>query len=165
MNSKKIGVKEFVDRIAKLARERISAGHVVSLDELKKIKNQKAPPTILIIEDDESVRKAIVRLFESKKYRVLAAGSAVELLSVLYDTPIDLIILDVGLPWINGYEIAKMMKEHGDLRKVPIVFLSGNQDSDAMKKGFQVGAHDFITKPFDIEKVAKTIDVLLDLHN
>ncbi len=161
----KIQVKEFVDRIAQLARERISAGNVVSLDELKKIKNLKSPPTILIIEDDESVRKAVIRLFEAKKYRVLAAGSAVELLSVLYDTPIDLIILDIALPWIDGYEIAKLMKEHRDLRKVPIVFLSGNQDMDAMKKGFQVGAHDFITKPFDIEKVGKTIDVLLELHD
>jgi two-component system, OmpR family, aerobic respiration control protein ArcA len=159
----KIKVKDLVERIATLARERISSAEVVSLNDLKKINT--LPPTVLIIEDDESLRKAMIRLLESKRYRVLAAGNAIELLNVIYDTAIDLIILDVGLPWIDGYEIARMMKENAELRRVPLVFISGADDKDAMKKGFQVGAHDFISKPFQIEEMGKTVDTLLELHD
>ena len=124
---------------------------------------EKHTPTLLVVEDDETLRKALKRIFEASGYRVLAASDGSELSEVLYETYIDLIMLDVGLPWIDGFELAEMMKNHPDLNPVPIVFISGNSDQEAIKKGFFVGAHDYITKPFDIEKVKKTVDTLLEL--
>lgn len=160
---KKVNTKDLVERIAKVARERMTSNPVVSLNDLKNYKTKKSPPTLLVIEDDEVTRKALKRIFESVGYRVLAAGDGPELSEVLYETVIDLIMLDVGLPWINGYELAQMMKEHPDLASVPLVFISGQNNRDAIKKGFDVGAHDYITKPFDIEKVKKTVHTLLKL--
>lgn len=163
--AKKVDTKELVQKIAKLARERMMAGPVV---ELQSVKNAsvaaKAPPTLLIIEDDEQVRKSFLRMFASEGYRVLAARDGIELSDVLYDVAIDLIMLDVGLPWINGYELASMMKAHPDLRTVPLIFISGHNDQEAVKRGFQVGAHDYITKPFEIETVRKTVNTLLRLN-
>jgi two-component system aerobic respiration control protein ArcA len=71
--------------------------------------------------------------------------------------------MDVGLPWINGFELATMMKSNEDLRHIPIVFLSGHADREMIQKGFSVGANDYITKPFEVDKVQKTIQTLLEL--
>jgi two-component system aerobic respiration control protein ArcA len=161
---KKVNTQDLVERIAKLARERMTSTPVISFDDIKNLKSKPVPPTILLIEDDETIRKSLVRIFESVGYRVLAAQDGMELTDVLFETTIDLIILDVGLPWINGFELAQMMKEHKDLKSVPLVFISGHDDIPAMKKGFQVGAHDYIKKPFDVEKVKKTINTLLKLN-
>ncbi|OFZ11635.1 MAG: transcriptional regulator PhoB-like protein [Bdellovibrionales bacterium RBG_16_40_8] len=161
---KKVDIKSFVEQIARITRERMLAGPVVSLDDIKKGAPKKRPPTLLVIEDDDIVRKSLKRIFEKTGYNVLAACDGPELTEVLYDTAIDLIMLDVALPWIDGYELAQMIKEHKDLCSVPIVFISGHNDQAAIKKGFKVGAHDYITKPFDIEKVKKTVDTLLKLN-
>jgi two-component system aerobic respiration control protein ArcA len=76
---------------------------------------------------------------------------------------VDLILLDVGLPWINGFELAEMMKGHKDLSEIPLVFLSARTSDADMKRGFSVGADDYIKKPFDIEKVKKTVNTLIRL--
>ena len=161
---KKIDTKNLVEKIAKLARERMTSGDVVSLADIKNHRSKKRTPTLLLIEDDETVRRALQRIFDTAGYRVLAAGDGTELTDVLSETYVDLILLDVGLPWINGYELAQMMKEHPDLQRVPLVFISGHGDHAAIKKGFDVGAHDYITKPFRVETVLKTVSTLLQLN-
>jgi two-component system, OmpR family, aerobic respiration control protein ArcA len=158
----KVNTRQLVDQIAKLARERMTTKDVVSLGDVKAL--TKNPPVILVIEDDETTRRALHRILDSSGYVPLMARDALELSSLLVGQPIDLILLDVGLPWINGYEVAEMMKAHTELHSVPIVFLSGHNDMADIKKGFKVGAHDYITKPFEIDKVKKTIDTLLRLN-
>lgn len=163
--SKKVDTKDLVERIAKLARERMSQASVISIEDIKKSQALPPPKTLLIIEDDETVRKALERIFLEDGYRLLLARGASDLALVLGDGPVDLILLDIGLPWINGFELAEMMKSHRDLKQVPIVFISGQKDREAMKKGFAVGAHDFITKPFDVGNVKKTVKTLLALNS
>jgi two-component system aerobic respiration control protein ArcA len=162
---KKIDTKDLVDKIAKLARSRMTDGPVVSLEQIKDHNQKKPKRTLLVIEDDDTLRRALQRIFEAEGYRVIAACDGTELVDVFVGSAVDLIMLDVGLPWVNGYELAKMMKEHSGLSHVPIVFISGFNDQEAMKKGFGAGAHDYITKPFDIEKVKKTVDTLMKLHH
>jgi two-component system aerobic respiration control protein ArcA len=160
---KKISSKDLVEQIAKLARERMTEGPVVSIEALKNKTSPSRPATLLVVEDDLTVRNVLQRIFERAGYRVLAASDGPELTEVLYDTYIDLVLLDVGLPWVNGYELAKMMKEHSDLKNVPIVFISAHGDQEAIKLGFASGAHDYITKPFDADRVVKTVATLLKL--
>ncbi|HEX4922685.1 MAG TPA: response regulator, partial [Bdellovibrionales bacterium] len=85
------------------------------------------------------------------------------LATVLDDNPIELIILDIGLPWINGFELAQMMKEHDDLRKIPLIFISARRSDTDVRRGFEVGADDYIKKPFDIEQIRKTVTTLMRL--
>ncbi len=125
---------------------------------------ESQPRTVLIIEDDEMIRQALRRIVESEGCRVLLAKDALELGSVISGQAIDLIILDVGLPWINGYEMAELMRKDENLKNLPLVFVSGESTLEAMKKGFQVGADDYITKPFEIDVVKKSIRTLLRLH-
>jgi two-component system aerobic respiration control protein ArcA len=161
--SRKIDTRDLVSKIERLTRERMSQGEVVDMAGLRRLKDKKETKTLLVIEDDETIRAALKRMFESEGYRVLAAADGTQLSAVLDDAPVDLILLDVGLPWINGFELAEMMKGHKDLSEIPLVFLSARTSDADMKRGFSVGADDYIKKPFDIEKVKKTVNTLIRL--
>lgn len=160
---RKFNSKDLVDRIEKITRDRMSQEKVVSLQELRRLEKHKDPHSILIIEDDETMRLALRRIFEGEGYKVLTAADGTQLAQVLDGTPIDLIILDVGLPWINGYEIAELMKSNEDLKDIPLIFVSGRSSEVDIKRGFEVGADDFIKKPFDVDKIKKTVNTLIEL--
>lgn len=163
MSRNKINTKDLVQKIEKLTKERMAKSDVVGLDDIRRLKERKIQRTILVIEDDETIRAALRRMFESEGYRVLAAADGTQLSSVLDDVPVDLIVLDVGLPWINGFELAEMMKANADLKEIPLVFLSARTADADIKRGFEVGASDYIKKPFDIEKVKRTVNTLIHL--
>lgn len=163
MDKRKIATFELVSKIEKLARERMTAARVVSLDDLRRARPVPQPRTILLIEDDETIRAALKRVFEGEGYRVAAAADGTQLASVLDETAVDLIMLDVGLPWINGFELAEMMKGHPELKDLPLVFLSARTSDADVKRGFEVGADDYIKKPFDLDKVKRTVNTLIHL--
>lgn len=162
--SKKINTKSLIDKIEKLTKEKMIQEEVVSLDQFRKVQKKEDPRSLLIIDDDETIRAALRRLFEAEGYKVITAADGTQLSDVLDDSPIDLIILDIGLPWLNGYELAKLLKEHEDLRKIPLIFLSGKTSELDVKRGFEVGADDYIKKPFDVEKMKKAVETLLRLQ-
>lgn len=162
--SKKMDTRDLLQKIERLAKERIVKEKVVSLDEIRNLKKAQDPFSILIIEDDETMRGALKRIFESEGFKVIVAADGTQLSTVLDSSPIDLIILDIGLPWINGFELAELMKEHRDLQHIPLIFVSGRTGEDDIKRAFEVGASDFIKKPFDVEKITKTVRTLLKLN-
>lgn len=163
MRSKKIDTKDLVHKIERLTKERMAQNDVVSLADVRKLKTKPPMHSLLIIEDDETIRSALRRLFEGEGYRVLTAADGTQLSDVLDDHPMDLIILDVGLPWINGFELAEMMKAHDDLKDIPLIFVSGRTSEEDVKRGFAAGADDYIKKPFDLEKIKKTVRTLIEL--
>ncbi|MDX9731121.1 MAG: response regulator [Bdellovibrionales bacterium] len=165
--SKKVdsgALKEFVTKIEKLARERMSSGDVVDLQSVRDLKNRKAKPSVLVIEDDDTMRAALKRILESEDLDVKTAADGTQFGEAIGDKPVDLIILDVGLPWINGLELAKLLKDHEALKHIPLVFISGKTSEFDVKRGFEAGADDYIKKPFEIEKVKRTIRTLLELN-
>ncbi len=157
--------KDFVQKIESLAKERIRQTSVVELDSFRSMNQKQYIPCILVIDDDPVVRSSLERLLEKAGYKVLLAEDARELARVIEDRAVDLIILDIGLPWINGFELAEMMKENRDLNQIPLIFLSGKTDLEDVKRGFAVGASDYIKKPFDIHELLKTVKTLLDLNS
>lgn len=162
--AKKINTEDLVKKIEKITRERIIKENVVSLDRYRDLKVNKEPKTILVIEDDETMRRALSRIFEADGHSVRAAADGTQLSTVLDDHPIDLIILDVGLPWINGFELAKLLKEHKDLQEIPLIFVSGKTSELDVKRGFEVGADDYIKKPFNIDEIKKAVETLLKIN-
>lgn len=162
--SKPINTKDLVKKIEKITKERITKENVVSLSEFRDFRKKQENKTLLIVEDDETMRGALKRIFEGEGYKLKMAADGSQLSDVLDDTPIDLIILDIGLPWINGFELAKLLKEHEMLKEIPLIFVSGKTSELDVKRGFDVGADDYIKKPFDIEKIKKTVSTLLQLN-
>lgn len=161
---KKINTTDLVQKIEKLTKARIASQPVVDLEQFRTAQTKMDPRVLLVIEDDETMRSALQRIFEPEGFLLKMAADSTELGNVLDDQPIDLILLDVGLPWINGFELAQIMKSHVDLKDIPIVFVSGQSKEDDIKQAFAVGASDFIKKPFDIEKLKKTVYTLLKLN-
>lgn len=165
MKEKKINTKDLVLRIEKIAKNRIAAQPIVSLDEFRTVDKNTHPKCLLIIEDDETMRNAMKKIFGAEGFILKVAADATELSMVLDETPIDLILLDVGLPWINGFELATLLKDHKDLKKIPLVFVSAQHSRQDVKKAFDLGASDYIKKPFDVEKLKKTVNTLLELND
>lgn len=164
MAKKKINTQDLISKIEKITKARMAVQPVVALDQFRDFKKKIDPKTLLIIEDDETMRNGMQRIFESDGYIVKMAEDGSALSKVLEDSSPDLIMLDVGLPWINGFELAQLLKEHKDLKKIPLVFVSGNTSEEDIKKAFEIGADDYIKKPFEIEKIRKTVETLLKIH-
>lgn len=163
--SKKIDSKSLIDKIEKVAKEKLREQNVVSLTDYRSLKKREDPQTVLVVEDDDTVRKSIQRILEKEGYRVLSAADGTQLSLVLDDSPIELIILDIGLPWINGIELAKLMKEHKDLKDIPLIFVSAQKSEMDIKRGFQAGADDYITKPFEVEELKKSVNTLMKINS
>lgn len=164
MAKKKINAQDLISKIEKITKARMASGDVVQLDSFRDLKKKVEPKTILVIEDDETMRAAMKKIFEMDGFTVRLAADGTELSTVLESgaSP-DLILLDIGLPWLNGFELGQLLKEHKDLKKIPLVFVSGKTGEEDIKKAFEIGADDFIKKPFEIEKLKKTVSALLKI--
>ena len=165
MGKKKINAQDLIRKIEKITKARMASEDVVQLDNFRDLKQKLDQKTILVIEDDETMRNAMKRIFELDGFIVKLAADGTELSSVLDDSSPDLILLDIGLPWLNGFELAQLLKEHRDLKKIPLIFVSGKTGEEDVKKAFELGADDFVKKPFEIEKLKKTVATLLKIQN
>jgi two-component system aerobic respiration control protein ArcA len=163
MAKKKINAQDLISKIEKLTKARMASGEVVQLDNFRELKKKTDPKTILVIEDDETMRAAMKKIFEMDGFVVMLAADGTELSQILDAGAPDLILLDIGLPWLNGFELGQLLKEHKDLKKIPLVFVSGKTSDEDIKKAFEIGADDFIKKPFEIEKLKKTVTALLKI--
>ena len=160
--AKKFITSDLIKKIEKLTKQRMSEQPVVSLDEFRGAHKKMNPRNILVIEDDETQRLSLKRILEAEGYSVFMAADSAELTVLLDDDKdVHLILMDIGLPWINGFELAAMMKEHQDLKNLPLVFLSAQAEPEDFEKAREVGASDYIKKPFDIEKLKSVISDLL----
>ncbi len=161
--SKRFVTSDLIHKIEKLTKQRMAEQPVVSLDEFRDAHKKMHPINVLVIEDDETQRQSLKRILEQDGYHAMLAADAAELTALLdKDEHFSLIIMDIGLPWINGFELAKMMKEHPDLKQIPLVFLSGQAEQADYDLAREVGAADYIKKPFDVEKLKKVISGLLN---
>ena len=165
MAKKRINTQDLVEKIEKITRARMASQEVVPLSDFRDFKKKIDPKIILVIEDDETMRAALKKIFEMDGFIVKLAADGTELSTAIDSQPPDLILLDIGLPWLNGFELGQMLKEHRELKKIPLVFVSGKTSDEDIKRAFEVGADDFIKKPFEIEKLKKTVATLLKISN
>ena len=160
--TKKFITGDLIKKIEKLTKQRMAEQPVVSLDQFRDAHKKMNPKNILVIEDDETQRLSLKRILESDGYHPMLAADSAELTAILdKDEDFHLIIMDIGLPWINGFELAEMMKQHRELKKIPLIFLSAQADQNDFDRARSVGAADYIKKPFDIDKLKGVIAQLL----
>lgn len=160
--AKKFITSDLINKIEKLTKQRMSEQPIVSLDQFRDAHKKMNPKNILIIEDDETQRLSLKRILEAEGYTTLLAADSAELTAVLdEEKELHLILMDIGLPWINGFELAEMMKQHPDLKKLPLVFLSAQAEQQDFDRAREVGAADYIKKPFDIDKLKIVVSKLL----
>ncbi len=108
---------------------------------------------ILIADDDQAIASLTRQILESQGYQVLVAGNGLEAMDILSKQMPDLILLDVRMPKMDGYEVCSKVKEDLQLRHLPILMLTVDGDSRARVKGLDLGADDYIVKPFDPQEL------------
>ena len=148
-------------QVESIKKQRIAASKVVSLGEFRALKQAVAAKSILVVDDDEVMRNALKRILEHEGFNVLMAEDGLELSKYLESSRFDMILLDVNLPWVDGYELCRIMKEHHALKTIPVVMVSARKTQDDVEKGFAAGANDYVTKPFDIDTMVASINRML----
>src|SRR5918997_1101889 len=114
--------------------------------------------TILLVDDDAALLEVTSIVLASEGYRVLTAEDGVEALRILGREELDLVVLDIMLPRMSGFEVLKKMREHSD---VPVVLLTAKSQSVDKVVGLELGADDYITKPFDTKELLARIKAIL----
>ncbi len=111
------------------------------------------PPTILIVEDDLDVAEMLNAYFRVQGYDVLTVNWGEDGLRACETTIPDLIILDIRLPDLDGFEVAKRLRAERRTKEVPIIFLTEKKEREDRLHGLEIGGDDYITKPFDVQEL------------
>ena len=114
---------------------------------------------ILVVEDDTNARKLMKAVLERAEYCVISAGNGEDALSILDSNHVDLILLDIMMPGMDGYTLATELRAAGNT--VPILMVTAKQLPADKRKGFLAGTDDYMTKPVDTEEMLLRIKALL----
>lgn len=114
---------------------------------------------ILVVEDDKNTRKLLTAVIGGNGYNVVEAKNGEEALEMLEHNHVDLMVLDVMMPKMDGFTLTETLREAGST--LPILILSAKQNVRDIKQGFLVGIDDYLTKPFDFEVLLLRIKALL----
>jgi len=117
--------------------------------------------TILVVEDDHSMARVLEVQLKSCGYKVLQAVNGEEGLKVALEQPPDLILSDIMMPLMDGYELCRNVKRNPKLWSIPVILLSAKADKASVIHGFAVGAAKYLIKPMKREELFKAIDLRL----
>ena len=109
-------------------------------------------PKSLLIVDDQTTNLILLSRFLSEYHVITVDGGAIAIEKALELLP-DLILLDINMPDIDGYQVCETLKNNSATADIPIIFITGLSDPGQINKGFEVGAIDYITKPFSLSEV------------
>jgi putative two-component system response regulator len=118
---------------------------------------------VLIVDDEASNRDLLVRLLVREGYETDTASNGEEALSTLEGAKPDLVLLDIGLPGLDGFQVCTVIKQRPDTRLLPIVLVTGRGDREHRIRGIRSGCDDFLPKPFDPEELKARVKSLIRL--
>lgn len=113
----------------------------------------KKKPTVLIVEDDFDLADMLGAYLASRGFNVVKVHLGEEALTACQSQRPDLIILDIRLPDIDGYEVAARLRNSNRMKNIPIIFLTDKRSRPDRLQGLEIGADDYVTKPFDIQEL------------
>ena len=116
--------------------------------------------TIFLV-DDDATNLTIGKIALAERYKVLTLDSGVRLLKILEKSIPDLILLDVEMPVMSGYETLKILKSQNETKHIPVIFLTAKIGNEHRTEGLSCGAVDYITKPFSSQHLLQQIEVHL----
>ncbi len=118
---------------------------------------------ILVVDDSESARSLFRTYLKGTRIKAAFAESGLQAVKKAKSNPFDLVLLDVQLPDINGIEVCKMLKSDARTKDIPVIFVTVASDKTSLVKGFQAGAVDYISKPFEKEELMARVNTHLRL--
>lgn len=116
---------------------------------------------ILLIEDNDNILDNTAEILEMANYQVVTAKNGKQGIQLAMNGSVDLIICDIAMPEINGFDVMSFLKSQASTKNIPFIFLSARTEKADMKKAMEEGANDYICKPFDgLELLEKILFVL-----
>jgi len=117
--------------------------------------------TLLIVEDEPETANLLETYFRAHGYQVFTASSGEEALSMAQARTIDLIVLDIRLPDMDGFEVFRQLRAHRRTREIPVIFLTEKRERESRLTGLEMGAHDYIPKPFSLQELRARVQNIL----
>lgn len=122
------------------------------------------PHTVLVVDDSASIRKLVELTLRRDGYAVVSAASGIAALAAVVEQRPDLILLDVMLDALDGFQITRALRAHAEFRSIPIVILSGREAEADRERGYDAGVSDYLTKPFQPEQLMLVVRQLLRIR-
>lgn len=114
------------------------------------------PPKVLVIDDNELNLRMLDLILKNVNYDIRTSLSGAEGLEIASEYAPDLILLDIMMPEMDGFEVCKRLKSNPETANIPVIFLTSKTDTDGIVRGFELGAADYVTRPFNrIELLAR----------
>ena len=118
-------------------------------------------PTILYIDDTENNRILVTRRLEKRGYQVVTAENAGQGLALAASSPPDVILMDMGMPDVDGWSATRELKANPKLRHIPVIALTAHAMQGDREKALEAGCDDYETKPFDFPRLFQKIEAYL----
>ena len=118
-------------------------------------------PNILIVDDEPNIVMSLEFLMRKNGYQVGIARNGIEALAAIAETPYDLVLLDVMMPDVDGYQVCRQLRQHPDRADTKVIFLSAKSREADVQKGYEVGADLYIPKPFSTRQLMEKVRELL----
>lgn len=125
---------------------------------------QSMKPTILAV-DDSTVMQELVKQALDPSYRVLVADNAVDALSMIYHEQVSVLLLDVAMPGIDGLELCRTVRSIPQFQNLPIIMLTAKDGAFDKVQGRLAGATEYLTKPFDKQKLCEVVSNILKVES
>lgn len=116
---------------------------------------------VAVVDDDREVRDWIRESLVRAGYEVKAVANGLRLVSTLHVDRPDIILLDVMMSWIDGFELCRAIKRNADYSKIPVMFISAKNSTADIQHGLECGAVDYVTKPFDLPTLLDKIEAII----
>jgi putative two-component system response regulator len=121
--------------------------------------------TILVV-DDEAINRILIKTALTKEnYNLIFAHNGREALDILAKESVDVILLDIMMPELNGFDVLKIIKEDPSLQSIPVIMITALSDRSSLKEALKLGADEFLNKPFDLEELTIRIKNMLKIKN
>lgn len=120
---------------------------------------------ILIVDDEPNIVMSLEYAFKKKEFQVFVARDGTEALEIAEAHKPDIILLDIMMPQMDGYETLRQVRKNKDLDHTKVIFLSAKSTMTDIKKGMEIGAERYITKPFSVKKILSEVEDMISKKN
>jgi CheY-like chemotaxis protein len=119
------------------------------------------PPRVLVVDDDSTLRRLCARILHRDGYHVFEAADGQEGLELALARALDLVVLDISMPVLDGFALATALRNHERTRDIPLVFLTAEKDPLVKARAFEIGAEGFVEKPYDPGALSRLVARML----
>jgi DNA-binding response OmpR family regulator len=132
------------------------------MDTLRQTGSHDAAPRVLIVEDHPMIAELVETRLRIEGMRPTKSLGGREAIEILADSTFDLVILDIMMPEVDGYEVLKFLKGQERTKNIPVILLTAKSTQDDVEKGLGLGADYYITKPFSGAELVRKVKILLE---